>query len=63
LGLNTVLDLFSEKGELLYTLENDSIIPEIGMLIHSDQEGYIYTAINRPYTIVKKFKIHISKPK
>ncbi|MFP8489012.1 hypothetical protein ACKGJO_07900 [Gracilimonas sp. Q87] len=58
LGLNTVLDLFSENGELLYTLENESIIPEIGMLMHSDQEGYLYTAVNRPYTMIKKYKIH-----
>jgi hypothetical protein len=58
LGLNTVLDLFSEKGELLYTLENESIIPEIGMLMHTDQEGYLYTAVNRPYTMIKKYQIH-----
>lgn len=61
LGLNTVLDLFSKNGQLLYTIENESIIPEIGMLMHSDQRGHLYTAVNRPYTMIKKYKIHFSE--
>ncbi len=53
------LDLYSDSGELLYSIENEGITPKIGRLKHSDNLGNIYTVTGKPFPQVRKYRVVI----
>lgn len=51
------LDFYSQKGELLYSMLSDGFRPEIGGILHTDKDGYLYSATNNPYPQVVKYEV------
>ena len=55
------LDLFNERGELLYSISReDSYMPELGRLAFIDVAGKLYTITDEPYPQVRRYNIKIN---
>ena len=55
-------DLFDEDFTLLYSIESDGYINEkLGLIIHTDDKGYLYSMNFSPYTHIKKYKLVINE--
>jgi len=46
---------FEETGELLYSIETDGQYPEIGRIMHVDEEGLIYTFSPAPEPVLHRY--------
>lgn len=55
------LDFYSQKGELMYSMLSNGFRPEIGGILHTDNDGYLYTATNNPYPQVVKYEVIITQ--
>lgn len=54
---NTI-DIYNQNFQLLYSIESDEFInQELGLISHSDSEGFVYSINFSPYPHVKKFKL------
>ena len=56
-----MFDLFNNDGELLYSIYEDNIIPEIGKPIYVDCYGKIYTLVYEPFPQLRRYKLNINK--
>jgi len=61
LKYRNMLDLLNSEGELLYSIYNDSMTPEIGEPIHVNNDGKLYTVIYDPFPQVRRYKVTIKK--
>ncbi|OAN60373.1 hypothetical protein A8B79_10525 [Balneola sp. EhC07] len=51
-------DIYDQNFQLLYSIESDEFInQELGLISHSDSEGFVYSINFSPYPHVKKFKL------
>ena len=51
-------DIYDQDFQLLYSIETDEFInQELGLISHSDSEGFVYSINFSPYPHVKKFKL------
>ncbi len=51
-------DIYDQDFQLLYSIESDEFInQELGLISHSDSEGFIYSINFSPYPHVKKIKL------
>jgi len=55
------LDFYSQKGELMYSMLSNGFRPEIGGILHTDNDGYLYTATNNPYPQIVKYEVIITQ--
>ncbi len=53
---NTI-DIFATGGTLLYSIEGEGFNPEIGNILHVDENGIIYTAEVTPDPVIKKYQL------
>lgn len=51
------IDIYSPTGKLLYSKEGQGSIPEIGKLIHTDNEGFLYTVAKEPFPQIRKYRV------
>lgn len=55
------IDLYSPNGNLLYSEEGQGSIPAIGKLIHTDNDGFLYTVANEPFPQVRKYRVVVEE--
>lgn len=55
------VDLFNPDGELLYSFESEGFNPEIGAIVHIDDNGIIYTTgMNEEEPVIKKYRLALN---
>lgn len=56
------IDLYDMDGTLLYSLEEEGRIPDIGTISFVDTKGNIYTKANEPFPQLRRYSLTINKP-
>ncbi len=51
-----------EEGSLLYSMEHQSFMPEIGTISYIDEQGKVYTKIDEPYPQIRRYNLTINPP-